>query len=90
MYVAIGCAIGLAITLVFAKFFGYFGLMKGGDSFGFKVAFRLIGEAILFTGFIGALVATAVLHSEHAWHLFFGYAGLRAAALTLEVLANRR
>ena len=87
MNIIIGAAIGLAITMVIASFFG-FGKQRSGGDFGsaFALAFRVIAELVLVVGFLGALIATAVLNTTPAWELFGGYAGVRAIALVLELL----
>lgn len=88
MNLVIGAFIGLAITFVVASFFGFGRPRSGGGEFGsaFALAFRFVAEAVLVVGFLGALVATAVLNTAPAWELFGGYAAVRAVALVLELV----
>lgn len=88
----IGAAIALAITGTLASFFGFGRSKRSGGDFGsaFALAFRLVAEVVLVVGFIGALVATAVLGTEPAWQLFGGYTVARAVALVLELTRSKR
>jgi hypothetical protein len=83
LYMLIGCGIALFVTFVVASFFG-FGAVPRSDTYGFYLAFRLIAEAILVAGFIGGLVAVAVLQNVHGWQMLGGYALLRVCALVIE------
>ncbi len=88
LYACVGCGIALAVTFIVASFFGFGGKSYANDRFGVGLAFRAIAEVILVAGFVGALVAVAVLNVAPAWYLFGGYALVRGMALGLEVLAS--
>lgn len=56
---------------------------------GFLLIIRAIVEVVLVVGFLGALIATAVVGTAPAWQLFGAYATVRGVALVLEVLARK-